>query len=142
MKPKFMMKQKLKNDALWCKITKNLAKCFIYEARINLWCVFWTLVLRHRKTHFQTKTFSLYCWKNICFVSIKIPLVSNNNVAEHWEKIYSTFRIVISWSQTRSSFFNPSSFIFRLGIIKYYFTFYGGAKFKWWRVEWNNDVTK
>ena len=43
MKPKFMMKQKLKNDALWCKIAKNLVKCFIYEARINLWCVFWTL---------------------------------------------------------------------------------------------------
>ena len=39
-----MMKQKLKNDALWCKIAKNLAKCFIYEAHINLWCVFWTLV--------------------------------------------------------------------------------------------------
>ena len=42
MKPKFMMKQKLKNVALWCKIAKNLAKCFIYEARIK-WCVFWTL---------------------------------------------------------------------------------------------------
>ena len=48
-----------------------------------------------------------YCWKDICFVSIKIPLVSNNNVAEHWEKIYSTFRIVISWSQTQSSFSIP-----------------------------------
>ena len=34
----FKMKQKLKNDALWCKSAKNLAICFIYEVSINLWC--------------------------------------------------------------------------------------------------------
>ena len=39
----FMMMQKLKNDALWCKSAKNLAICFIYEARINLWCDLTTL---------------------------------------------------------------------------------------------------
>ena len=42
----YMMMQKLKNDALWCKIAKNLAICFIYEANINLWCDLTTLVYR------------------------------------------------------------------------------------------------
>ena len=69
MKPKFMMKQKLKNDALWCKIAKNLAKCFIYEARINLWCVFWTLVFflaHHTSRHLhKPKSYRIMwccCW--------------------------------------------------------------------------------
>ena len=39
----YMMMQKLKNDALWCKSAKNLAICFIYEASINLWCNLTTL---------------------------------------------------------------------------------------------------
>ena len=39
----YMMMQKLKNDALWCKSAKNLAICFIYEASINLWCDLTTL---------------------------------------------------------------------------------------------------
>ena len=38
-----MMKQKWEYDASSCKIAKNLAKCFIYEGSINLWCKFWTL---------------------------------------------------------------------------------------------------
>ena len=41
----YMMMQKLKNDALWCKSAKNLAICYIYEASINLWCDLMTLQL-------------------------------------------------------------------------------------------------
>ena len=41
----YMMMQKLKNDALWCKSAKNLAICLIYEASINLWCDLTTLAL-------------------------------------------------------------------------------------------------
>ena len=40
----YMMMQKLKNDALWCKSAKNLAICIIYEASINLWCDLTTLI--------------------------------------------------------------------------------------------------
>ena len=39
----YMMMQKLKNDALWCKSAKNSAICIIYEASINLWCDLTTL---------------------------------------------------------------------------------------------------
>ena len=55
MKPKFMMKQKLKNDALWCKIAKNLAKCLIYEA-----------IMRHIRDKYEAimKQISLIFSKN------------------------------------------------------------------------------
>ena len=43
----YMMMQKLKNDALWCKSAKNLAICLIYEASINLWCDLTTLQYWH-----------------------------------------------------------------------------------------------
>ena len=65
------MKQKLKNDALWCKIAKNLAICIIYEASINLWCDLTTL----------------YYISNIIIITLKVHRrcwVYSQPLCSHW----------------------------------------------------------
>ena len=67
-----MMKQKFKNDAVWCKSAKNLAICFIYEASINLWCDLTTLSLGKEKAflralwNFKYREGSLPCLLAMC----------------------------------------------------------------------------